>query len=237
MPSPFQHVKSKLLNELWLPLAQRGGAQLFPARKKHKKMRLFTLTDIEHQEIKAFEENKLTKREDVVAWTYSQQQAYRLETELGRSKVICEGRLDDVINVDGHMVSESFPCEMLNLDFLSQSPSRNSNGRVEKELRGGQILVGLLKKFEQKGFILFYTTILDESNLTVTNLSFLASLPLGMPNPADDINKKVDFVKEIYSSILQNNNYSLVEATHVILDVDNSTDKIFSLGVLAVRNN
>ncbi len=237
MPSPFQHVKSKLLSELWLPLAQRGGEQLFPARKKHKKMRLFTLTDMEYQEIKAFEDNKLTKREDVVAWTYSQQQAYRLETELGRSKVICEGRLDDVINVEGHEVSESFPCEMLNLDFLSQSPSINSNSRVEKELRGGQILVGLLSKLELKGFILLYTTILGQGNLAVANLSFPVSLPLDIPNPADDINKKIDFVKGIYSSIVQNNKYSLVEATHVILDIDNSTDKIFSLGILALRNN
>lgn len=237
MPSQFHHIKSGLLNELWLPLAQRGGEQLFPARKNHKKMRLFTLTDIEYQEIKTFEDNKLTKREDVVAWTYSQQQAYRLETELGRSKVICEGRLDDLISIEGHVISESFPCEMLNLDFLSQSPSINSNGRVEKELRGGQILVGLLSKLELKGFILLYTTILDQNSLTVPNLLFPAILPLGMPNPADDINKKVDFVKGIYSSIVQNNNYSIVEATHVILDVDNSMDKIFSLGILAVRNN
>ncbi len=237
MPSPFQLVKTKLLSELWLPLAQRGGEQLFPARKKHKKMRLFTLTDMEYQEIKTFEDQKLTRREDVVAWTYSQQQAYRLETELGRSKVICEGRLDDVISIEGHVISENFPCEMLNLDFLSQSPSMNSNGRVEKELRGGQILVGLLSKLELKGFILLYTTILDQNSLTVPNLLFPTILPLGMPNPADDINKKVDFVKGIYSSIVQNNNYSIVEATHVILDVDNSMDKIFSLGILAVRNN
>lgn len=237
MPLPFQPEKTKLLSELWLPLAQRGGEKLFPARKKHKKMRLFTLTDMEYQEIKTFEDQKLTKREDVVAWTYSQQQAYRLETELGRSKVICEGRLDDVISVEAHIISESFPCEMLNLDFLSQSPSMNSNGRVEKELRGGQILVGLLSKLEQKGFILLYTTILDQSNLAVANLSFPATLPLDMPNPADDMNKKIDFVKGIYSSIVQTNNYSLAEAPHIVLDIDNSMDKIISLGILALRNN
>ncbi len=170
MPPLFYHAKTKLLGDLWLPLAQKGGEQLFPARKNHKKMRLFTLTDMEYQEIKTFENNRLIKREDVVAWTYSQQQAYRLDTELGRSKVICEGRLDDVTDVEGHSILEYFPCHILNVDFSSQNPSLNIKGRIEKELRGGQLLIALSNRLEVKGFIVFYTTIFDQANLNIADI-------------------------------------------------------------------
>jgi hypothetical protein len=236
MQLPFHYAKAKLLAELWLPLAQRGGEQLFPARKKHKKMRLFTLTDMEYQEIKTFEENQLTKREDVVAWTYSQLQAYRLDTELGTSKVICEGRFDDVISVAGHPVSESFLCHILNLDFSSQSPSLNIKGRIEKELRVGRLLIELLDSLEHKGFVLFYTTIMDKTSLNVADVLFPVILPLGMPNPANDITEKVDFVQGILLSIVENNNYSVVEAHRIIIDIENSSDKIFSIGILVLRN-
>ena len=237
MPLPYHFAKSKLLSEVWLPLSQRGGEQLFPARKKHKKMRLFTLTDMEYQEIRNFEDNKLTKREDVVAWTYSQQQAYRLDTELGRSKVICEGRLDDVATLEGHSIVESFPCHILNIDFSSQNPSLNSKGRIEKELRGGQLLIRLLNSLELKGFVLFYTTIFDQTSLNVADLPFPVIPPLDVPNPADDLVKKTKFVQDILSSVIQNNNFSIVDAIHIGLDIDNSNDKVFSFGILASRSN
>jgi hypothetical protein len=111
MPSPYSEAKISLLGEIWLPLALKGGEHFFPLRKKNKGMKLFTLTDMNYQEVKVFEENRLTKREHVVAWTYSQQQVYRLEAELGRSKILCEGRLDDAIGVDSQTIYENFPCE------------------------------------------------------------------------------------------------------------------------------
>ena len=85
MPSPFQLVKAKFLSELWLPLAKSGGDHLFPLKRKHKGMKLLTLTEMDCQEVNLFEENKLTRKEDVVAWNHSYHEALRLETELGRS--------------------------------------------------------------------------------------------------------------------------------------------------------
>lgn len=237
MPHQFHLAKSKLLGELWLPLTQKVGEQLFPARKKHKKMRLFTLTDMEYQEINLFEDNKLIKREDIVAWTYSQQQAYRLDTELGRSKVICEGRLDDVATIEGHSIVESFPCHILNIDFSSQKPSLNSRCRIERELRGGQLLIRLLNSLELKGFVLFYTTIFDQTSLNVADLPFPVVPPLDVPNPADDVAKKAKFVQDILSSVIQSNNFSIIDVKHIVLDIDNSNDKVFSLGILASRRN
>lgn len=238
MPSPYHHAKSKLIGELWLPLAQDGGDLLFPSRKKHKRMRLFTLTDLNYHEIKIFEDKKLTKREDVVAWTYSQQQAYRLETELGRSKIICEGRLDDGIGEDGRAVSDVFPCEILNLDFLSQNPTINSNGRIERELCSAQVLVKLLGQLNSKGLILFYTTILNGCNLEINNLKFSFPLTLeGIPNFADNLDKKIGFISGTFSSVVRNYNFSLVNMNHATLDIENSPNKIFSLGILAYRSN
>ena len=153
-------------------MAIGGSELLFPQRKKHKKLRMFTLTDIEYQEIRTFEENQITKREDVVAWTHSQLQGYRLDTELGRSKVICDGRFDDIVNTNEDTFSENFPCQLLNIDFLSQSPTLNTKGRVEKELRSGKLLVDLLGNQGTKGLILFYTTIFDQPNLVVADMPF-----------------------------------------------------------------
>ena len=95
MPPSIDDVKASLVENLWLPLSQRGGGRLYPRLRKNKKMKLFTLTDIKFQEVLALEDNKLIKREDVVVWTHSFQQAFRLETGLGRNKkVLCEGRLE-----------------------------------------------------------------------------------------------------------------------------------------------
>lgn len=237
MPAPLHHVKAKVLDELWLPLVQKGGEIFFPTRRNHKKMRLFTLTDMEYQEIKVFESNKLTKREDVVAWTYSQQQAYRLDTELGRSKVICEGRLDDVTDVNGHSVSEYFPCHILNIDFCSQRPSLNTKGRIERELRGGKLLVGLLNDLALKGFVMLYTTIFDQIDLSVVDVPFAVPIQLDMPGLANTGAQKASFVQHILSSIVQTNNYSVVEVKNIIVDVDGHADQVFSVGILALRNN
>lgn len=237
MPSTYSEAKTSLLNELWLPLAQKGGEHLFPLRKKNKGMRLFTLTDMDYQEVKAFEEKKLTKREYVVAWTHSQQQVYRLEPELGRSKILCEGRLDDAIGIDSQSISESFPCELLNLDFMSQNPVINTIGRIEKELRVEHVLVSLLNKLESKGFVLFYTTMLDQIELDSASLAFPAALHLGLDNPVGVLAQKIEFIKNISDSILENNNYIAIEWSQCVVDVKNVADKIFSFGILASRKN
>lgn len=237
MPSPYSEAKTSLLGEMWLPLAQKGGEHLYPLRKKNKGMRLFTLTDMDYQEVKVLEEKKLTKREHIVAWTNSQQQVYRLEAELGRSVILCEGRLDDAIVLDSQAVSENFPCELLNLDFLSQNPVINTIGRIEKELRVAHVLVGLLNKAELRGFVLFYTTALDQVDIDSTSLAFPVTLPLGFVSPADIIDKKIEFIKNISESIVHSNNYVIIESNQLIVDMKDTTDKIFSYGILVSRKN
>jgi len=234
MPSPICDVKTSLVNDLWLPLAKKGGDQLFPLRRKHKKMKLFTLTDMNYQEVKAFEDNKLTKREDLVAWNHSHQQAYRLETELGRSKVICEGRFDDAIIIESQVISDDLPCDILNLDYFSQIPI-NSDGRIEREINAENVLVSLLSNLQIKGFVLLYTTLLDQVNLSLAILSFPLISPPNLPNPICNIDDKVEFIRFTINSILRNNNYLVTESNRMLLDLDNSTDKVFSIGFVSLR--
>lgn len=236
MPSPVRDVKALLVNDLWLPLVRRGGDQLFPQRRNHKRMKLFTLTDMNYQEVKAFEDNKLTKREDVVAWNHSHLQVYRLETELGRSKVICEGRFDDVINIESQAISDDLPCDILNLDFFSQIPI-NSDGRIEREINGENILITLLSNLQIKGFILLYTTLLDQVNLSVASLSFPLISPPDFPNPVSNIDDKVKFIRCAINSILCKNNYLVTESSELLIDLDNSADKVFSIGFVSSRSS
>jgi len=62
-------------------------------------------------------------------------------------------------------------------------------------------------------------------------------LPLGMPISAEDATQKADFIQSILSSVVQTNNYTIVEARYAIVDVDGRTEKVFSTGILALRNN
>ncbi len=238
MPSSIPDLKTSLVNDLWLPLAIKGGDQLFPRRKNHKRMKLFTLTNLNIQDVKAFEDKKLTRRKDVVAWTHSQLQALRLETELGPSKVFCEGRFDDAVavNEESQAILAYFPCDILNLDYLSQKPI-SSGGRVEREINGMNILVNLLNNLQTKGFILLYTTLLDNIDLSLGSISFSFNSQSGFPNPAHRIDDKIEFIRGLMFSTIHNNNYCVNESDQLLIDLDNTTGKVFSIGVVSMRNS
>jgi hypothetical protein len=235
MPPSLDDVKTSLLNELWLPLAIRGSHQIFPHRKNHKKMKLFTLTAMHHQEVEAFEDSKLTKREDVVAWHHSYQQSLRLETDLGPSKVLHEGRFDDAIISDGSEISKDLLCDILNLDFLSQQPIVCAIGRIEREINGEAILIRALSASQGSGFILFYTTLLDKLDLCSDNLSFSFNLPLGFSNPVQSIDNKIEFIRIALNSILRNYRYDVSETKDLTIDFD-SDSKVFSIGFIVSRS-
>lgn len=236
MRSSIPDLKASLVSDLWLPLARKGGDQLYPRLRIHKKMKLFTLTDMHYQEVKAFEDNKLTRREDVVAWNHSHLQAFRLETELGRSKVFCEGRFEDAVYEESEALSSYLPCDILNLDFLSQKPI-GSDGRVEREINGENVLVSLLNNLQTKGFVLLYTTILDHIDLNLDRLSFSFNSQSGFPIPARQTDDKIEFIRSAMISTLHNNDYHIDEYDELLIDLDNTTDKVFSIGFVSSRSN
>jgi hypothetical protein len=237
MPSSTPDLKASLVNDLWLPLVKSGGDQLFPRRKKHKRMRLFTLTDMNYQEIRAFEESKLTKREDVVAWNHSHLQALRLETDLGRSKVLCEGRFDDAIDEERQALSDHLPYDILNLDFSSQQPISSSNGRIEREINAASVLVNLLNNHQTNGFVFLYTTLFDQIDLSLDSLAFSLSELGAFSDPACCVSDKVEFVRSAVFSIVHINSYTLNELSELLVDTNNPTDKVFSIGFVSSRSN
>lgn len=237
MPAPIPDPKTLLVNDLWLPLVKSGGDQLFPRLRKHKKMRLFTLTSMNYQEVRAFEENKLTYRKDVVAWTHSYQQKFRLETELGPSEVLCEGRFDDAVNEESQVLLAHFPYHILNLDFSSQKPVNSSNGRIEKEINAVNVLVNLLNNHQTNGFVLLYTTLLDQIDLNSNYLTFPLSVLPAFSNPACNVDDKVEFIRSAVISMLHNNSYKVNGPNELLVDTDNSKIKAFSIGFVSLRSS
>jgi hypothetical protein len=231
MPSSPE-IKALLINDLWLPLAIRGGNLLFP-RRDSKRMKLFTLTDSNCLEIDAFRQNKLIGS-DVVAWQQSSLKAIRLETELLRGgKVRTDGKFEEVLNSEREAISDDIIRDILVLDFLSQEPDLVSLGRVEKEINGINILAGLLDRIKAKGFILIYTTQLNQINLMSGNLHFLFNPPLGNPDPVCNIDSKSDLIRNAMFTIMRTNNYHIDELKDLLIDID-ETNKVFSIGFIAL---
>ncbi len=233
MPDP----KQILVNDLWLPLVKDGGDQLFPRRRIHKNMKLFTLTDMNYEEIKIFEENKLTKRENIIAWNHSYQQTLRLETELGRSVILSEGRLDDALNEDNQTMPENFACDILNLDFTSQKPINGAAGRIENEINCGNILISILNNNQMNGFVLIYTTLLDQFDLNPNNIEFTLNTPNAISNPVSNINDKVELIKIAINTLCQNNSYLISNTSDLLSDTNNQAVKLYSMGIVSARSN
>jgi hypothetical protein len=231
MLSSIQEAKSIFVDDLWLPLAIIGGDCLFPYRKKHKVMNLFTLTDMDCIEVKKFEANKLIHRENVVAWNPSYQQAIRLETELGKSLVLFDGRFEDIIKGDSQQISSHFPFSILNLDYSSQKPS-HSVGRIEKEILGIHILINQLNHYHKDGFVFLYTTLIDQIELRQTLLTFSINPPYRPSDPIIVVSEKVEFIKRAVMSILHNHNYSVTRSQELMLNLKGN-ENVFSMGIVS----
>lgn len=235
MQFSYQDLKTKLISILWLPLVINGGNQLYPRLRKHKNMNLFSLTDHHIKEIIAFDENKISKRENVIAWNQSHLEAFRLETELGVSEVVCEGKFEDAIIEEGLSITNYLHCDIFNLDFLSQNPN-SVGGRIENEINGTNALIGILDSIDISGFVLLYTTLLDQYELDFESLSFSPKLDSRFLNPLRQISDKVKLINQAVSSSIQDFQFQIVHSNSIVLDIKDSSDKVFSSGWVVERN-
>jgi hypothetical protein len=119
------------------------------------------------------------------------------------------------------------------MDFLSQRPN-NSLKRIENEINVENIVVRRLDELAVKGFVLLYTTLMDQIVLDTANLSFPLSLLPTFSNPASSMEDKMEFVRIALRSVMQNNNFNLVEAQEVSADL-NDGNKAFSIGFISMR--
>jgi len=222
-------LKNNLLDDLWLPIIHKFGSAHLTPSKKNKEMKVLTLTsDHDYQEIARLEEDKLTTRQCVTAWTYSHFKKLRLETEISPAKVAGTTRFEDSISSTSLSIKNQFPFHLINLDFSSQDPSLEI-GRIEKEIA---CLEGTLKIQKDAGghnFVLTYTTIINSSQLDYSSVVKLSNSLLvpewsgltatDFPPQIDEYEDKMRCIRETLAKMCLKYNYECeAEAKGILLD-------------------
>lgn len=159
---PHKHV---LIDKLWLPTTQKWSNVLRPRVRKNKRLKLLTLTsDASFKEVIKLEEEELTEKECVVAWTHSHIKKLRLETEMSPAKVSGIARYETCVSNPSFVIKDHFPFDIVNLDFSSQEPVFDP-GRVEEEIRSLEDTIKLQSDVGGDAFIMLYTTVLNSNDL------------------------------------------------------------------------
>jgi len=162
--------KDKIVDQFWVPTTKKWSNVLRPKVKRNKKLKLLTLTsDASFGEVTKFEEGEITRRECVVAWTYSHIKKLRLETEISPAKVIGTARYETCASNPTFVIKEHFPFDMINLDFTSQDPILEI-GRVEEEIKSLEDTIKLQSDTGGDTFILMYTTLLNSNDLDYNSI-------------------------------------------------------------------
>jgi hypothetical protein len=247
--SEIDSIKSKLIDELWLPISVIGSKALCP-RIREKRMKMLTLTnDRNFQEIETFMAKKMTEKDCVNAWTDSFLKTFRLETEVG-CNVVGHKRYEDFFPANISSLQQHFPFDIVNLDFSSQDPLLQ-NGRVEKEIKSLEHTVKLqMEKIQsKKGFILIYTTLLNSKKLNkqqiVNNSNAIDAKRWGgsqMDSFEDLIvqqDKKIEFIQVILREILKKYKCPIFKTTMDIkyYPLSNSQKIICSAIKIIARSN
>ena len=164
---PHKHV---LVDKLWLPTTQKWSTVLRPRVRKNKRLKLLTLTnDASFEEVTKLEEEELTEKVCVVAWTHSHIKKIRLETEIPPAKIIGIARYERCASSPSFIIKDHFPFDLINLDFSSQDPIFET-GRIEDEIRSLEDTIKLQSDSGGNNFILMYTTVLNSNDLDYSNI-------------------------------------------------------------------
>ena len=237
-------LKNNLLDDLWLPIIHKFGSAHLTPLKKNKEMKVLTLTsDLDYQEIVRLEEDKLTTKQCVTAWTYSHIKKLRLETEISPVKVAGTTRFEDSISSASLSIKNQFPFHLINLDFSSQDPSFEI-GRIEKEIA---CLEGTLKIQKDTGghnFFLAYTTIINSNQLDYSSVVKLSNsllvpgwsglMATDFPAQIEKYEDKTHCIKETLAKICLKYNYGC-EATTKGIPIDDLPGYVYSVAAIIAR--
>lgn len=243
--SEMDSIKSRLLGELWLPMAIKGGNIFYPRKKKNKDMKVLTLTsDTNFKEIYLFLDENLAQRGDIVVWNNEYLKMIRLETELGDSSVLGTLRYENSIRNQNFSLKQYFPFDIINLDFSSQKPI-SEDGRIEKEVISIEETIKFQKTTETN-FIMIYTTILDNNTLDLNKICdesdkrMLRRWP-GLTideelleGPINDSSKKIEGLGCVLSQICRKYNYSFESAEKVCINC-NDGNVVYSITAILRR--
>ena len=166
--------KPILIEKLWIPNFIRFGESIRPRIKK-KGFKALSLTsgteEDEVPEIQSLLQSRLVdKKKDICLWAYTHHKKLRLEVYGAR--VLGSSRYDYTILNNKAAISGEFPYGVLNLDMASQDPP-SEKGRIERELESVEATFQLQAHNPANkviGFVLAYTTLIDEKPIDVFSL-------------------------------------------------------------------
>ena len=238
-------IKSRLLDELWFPIAIKGGNIFYPRKKKNKDMKVLTLTsDTNFKEINLFLDENLAHRGDIVVWNNEFIKRMRLETELGVTMVLGSSRYENSIKNQNFPLKQYFPFDIINLDFSSQKPI-SEDGRIEKEVISIEETIKF-QKVTETNFIMIYTTLLDNNTLDLNKICDESDKRMLRRWPGliideellegaiNDNSNKIEGLDCVLSQICRKYNYSFESADKVCINC-NDGNVVYSIAAILRR--
>lgn len=239
--SEIDVIRSQMLQETWMPMTKKVGGIYFPRRKNKDLKVLFLLSDFNLNDYRLYLNENVTKQELIYAWNNDFLKCFRLETELGTSRVCGKSRYENSISNSNFELKDSFPFHIINLDFTSQRPNSDI-GRIEKELKSIEKTLILQENID---FMLVYTTLLDNVELDLKRVlseSDKAMLrgwpgldidPSYLNSPIKENTRKIDGIIKVLHQLFIKYNYRC-ESTDRYHSLDNG-NYIFSMGAILTR--
>ncbi|GEM_PF-5356143 len=236
-------LKVRLIDELWMPKIKEVVPSIYPRRKKHIELRLFTLSDgINFGEILKLETEKLITRTGAALWIASDFHK-RMRVESENVGTILEGDFfADAICDASSQLCTVFPRDIINLDFSTQQTV--SPQRIKSEIICLEKNVNLQNQKGAKDFLLLFTSILDASPVEVTQivqdsnaiqLNGWSGLTLpAFPQTITDKIQLQDLLKALALQMCQK--YGFQGATVTLsIDIPNCQEKLFSMAIIVKR--
>lgn len=238
-------MKNQLIDQLWLPIAKKGGATFYPRLRINKKMKMLTLVHHSNcREIEEFIKSKLTKKELIIGWNKGRNEAIRLECEKLES-VIGGYVYEDTIYANRPDIHDKFPFDIVNLDFSSQSPELE-NGRIEKEILSIEHTIKIQSDKENKGMVLIYTTILNSRPLNPSTIKRNSNgigirgwgeLSINdLPSNTKNYEEKIRCLEKILKQVCSKHQYKIIEGLKKSSkSLSGGSKLILSIGMLLKR--
>ena len=215
MDAQISEIKSLFMSELWLPLSFHFGKLKAPRIRKYKDFRFFTLTTgFDYSEIEKFVKSNISKYDNTIAWTNNSTKKYRIETGV-RVKVFNQAKYED-INLEHHQISNFFPFDIINLDFLSQD-DWNSPNKLVKVIKSYGDTVKCQDAKRSSSFLIILTVPIDDSPILREQFNILRDFPgvitkcSSFPVSIQDTDEKISFLEALLISMVSDSGFEVID--------------------------
>ncbi len=215
MDSQISEIKSIFISELWLPLSFAYGKFKAPRIRKNRDFRFFTLTTgFDYSEIEKFVKNNISKYNNTIAWTNNSTKKYRIETGV-RVRVFNQAKYED-INLEHHQVSNFFPFDIINLDFLSQD-DWNSPNKLVKVIKSYGETIRCQSAKDSSSFLIILTLPIDVSPILGGQFDTLRDFPGVITKctsflfPIQNTDEKISFLETLLITIISEGGFEVID--------------------------